>query len=89
MQNSKPITDLTIGDLKQLIREAVEEAINMRKGQERARKRELQGQLILEYIKTQFDPDRVISHEDLRRRLSGKGSKNWAQDIIRDREERI
>jgi len=84
MRSSKPITDLTIGDLKRLIREAVEEAMNTREG-----RAELKGSLLLEYIKAEFDPDGVISHEDLRKRLSGKGGENWAQDIIGDREERI
>ncbi len=84
MRNTKRITDLTLNDLKRLIREAVEEAINKPHPG-----REPGGPSTLEYLKAEFNPERVVSHEDLRRRLSGKGGGNWAQDIVREREERI
>lgn len=88
MQDSRPVMDLTISDLKRLIKEALKEIV-LEEQWGRRLSRELKQRPIFEWIKAEFDPDRVASHEELRARLASKGSENWAQDIIKEREERI
>lgn len=87
-QEQKSITDLTIDDLKRLIKDTWRELI-----QEEQWEYEflpgLEQRAIINYLAQEFDPTNLISHENLRSRLANKGSTNWANDIIKDREERI